>query len=290
MFRLDRLERFALAKMFSLIPAEAASWLFGSRTDVNARGGDIDILVQIDSSPAERLNLSRRLTLAFQEHCDEKIDVVVYPKSELDTAQKAFLGVISRLDLETIVNAPSLDHVALLVRDIESARSVAASWGFPLQNLESFEGEGTTETYVGEPSRGARVLLMEASGPGPYQRALQKRGPGLHHIGVKVLSMAKFLAKLEGTGWFIHPKSVRAIQNGGTIYLARPGAPLLIEVSEAQPQTPAVLAPVVERIQVHVDSEATTKLSTLNIPELSWSANEETGLVINGHRVSLAAL
>jgi hypothetical protein len=76
MFRLDRLERFALSKVFPLIPSQATSWLFGSCTDIDGHGGDIDILIQHDASPQERFDLSHRLTVAFQEHCDEKIEFV----------------------------------------------------------------------------------------------------------------------------------------------------------------------------------------------------------------------
>jgi hypothetical protein len=44
------------------------------------RGGDIDILIQADISSSEQIELSQKLTLEFQSHCEEKIDVVVYPK------------------------------------------------------------------------------------------------------------------------------------------------------------------------------------------------------------------
>jgi hypothetical protein len=284
MFRLDRLERFALAKIFPLIPSQAMSWLFGSRTDVSGRGGDIDILIQIDASPQERFELSHRLTLAFQEHCDEEIDFVVVPKSndflQTEPAQEAFLrSIVKPIDLEKVVNTPLLDHVALLVRSLENSRVASASLGFAVQEIQSFPE--TIETYIGEAARSSRLLLMQASGPGSYQRALEKRGPGVHHLGVVVPSMKKFLSGIKGTGWFIHPVSAFKIESGGDVYLARPGAPLL-EVSEAEPCKPALLAPVVERVHIRVSPEVAANLSCLGIPELAWTTTEESAIQVGG--------
>jgi len=290
MFRLDRLERFSLTKTFSLIPKEACSFLFGSRTDLKARGGDIDILLQIDLPEAKRFELSQQLTLAFQEHCEEKIDFVVFPKTNLDASQVAFLQTLKLIPLERVIQAPLLDHVAILVRDLNHARSAVLPWGFPVQNPSFFEGEGTTEVYAGEPYRGSRVLLMAATAPGPYQEALERRGPGLHHLGIRVPSMEHFLASIQGTGWYLHPISVSAIQKGGAVYLARPGAPLLIEVEEAEIQKPALLAPVVERVRVQVSSQSAEKLSCLDIPELYWSLNEATALLIGSKWISVDEL
>lgn len=286
MFRLDRLERFALAKIFPLIPTQATSWLFGSRTDVNARGGDIDILIQYDASPQDRFDLSRRLTVAFQEHCDEKIDFVVMPQINPEPEQEAFLRSIGKpIKLEAVVNTPLLDHVALLVRNLESSRAASASLGFAVQEIQSFPE--TIESYIGESSRSSRLLLMQASGPGSYQRALEKRGPGVHHFGVVVPSMKKFLSQLKGTGWFIHPVSALKIETGGDVYLARPGAPLL-EVSEAEPHKPALLAAVVERVRVHVSPDVAANLSCLGIPELAWTTSDESAIQVGGkwHQVS----
>ena len=102
--------------------------------------------------------------------------------------------------------------------------------------------------------------------------------------------MEHFLASLQGSGWHLHPVSVSANQKGGVIYLASPGAPLLIEVEEAEIQKPALLAPVVERVRVQVTSQIAEKLSCLDIPELLWSPNEATALLIGGKWISVNGL
>jgi hypothetical protein len=102
--------------------------------------------------------------------------------------------------------------------------------------------------------------------------------------------MEHFLASIQGTGWLIHPKSVCAIQKGGTVYLARPGAPLLIEVRQSELEKPALLAPVVERVRVQISSETAAKLSCLDIPELLWDTNHATALFVGGKWISVSEL
>lgn len=114
---------------------------------------------------------------------------------------------------------PALDHVALLVAHLDPARGEA----------QVFPGEGTRELYVGQ------LLLIEAIAPGPYQRALERRGPGLHHVAIAVDQLEPYIASLAGTGWYLLPQSLATIAQSRTAWLARPGA-CLIEVMEGPPR------------------------------------------------------
>ncbi len=91
--RLDEQEKKAL---FKAIQGVASVHLFGSRTDDNARGGDIDILVY-SREPA--FELSRRIARDFFLECEEKIDVLVVNPNKITAAQQAF---ISSLNLRRI--------------------------------------------------------------------------------------------------------------------------------------------------------------------------------------------
>ena len=62
--------------------ASARLWIFGSRVDDRARGGDYDLLVQTDDADATRL-VDARLGFLAELHAtpafeDEKLDVVLY--------------------------------------------------------------------------------------------------------------------------------------------------------------------------------------------------------------------
>ncbi|NBW81610.1 hypothetical protein EBR21_07635 [bacterium] len=282
MFRLDRLERFALFQMYAKLPKHCDSWLFGSRIHPESKGGDIDILVQADLSATEQIELSQKLTLEFQSHCEEKIDVVVCPKTKLTPEQSEFIRAINRTPLDSVVNAPLLDHVAVLVSDLDECRRAIRDWGFFLQAEQNFEVEGTRECYVGESERPSRVLLLQAVKDGPYQRTFQKRGAGLHHLGITVFSLAEFLQKLDGTGWQIHPATPPNGRAEGPVYLFGKKVPLILEVSQRPPLKPSILAPVVQRVRVRISHELLNTISCMNIHELTWSADEETSIMVSG--------
>lgn len=76
------------------------------------------------------------------------------------------------------------------------------------------------------------LLLMEPIKPGAYQRVLEKRGPGLHHLAIDVLHLEQYIESLAGSGWLLHPVSIKTMKQSQTAYLARPGFPGLIEVQE----------------------------------------------------------
>lgn len=125
-----------------------------------------------------------------------------------------------------------LNHIALLVSNIESFLKVNS---LPLdltESIEEFPSEGTRELYIGANEQLGRLLIMQAIGDGPYKDALNKRGVGLHHIAIDVPKVDDFVGELAGTGWFLHPRSLWFYDDRKQVFLARPGVPLLVEVQE----------------------------------------------------------
>jgi len=66
--------------------------LFGSRTDGDARGGDIDILIY-SREPA--FALSRRIARDFFLECEEKIDVLVVNLDAITAEQQVLINSLN---------------------------------------------------------------------------------------------------------------------------------------------------------------------------------------------------
>ena len=122
-----------------------------------------------------------------------------------------------------------LDHIALLVSELEPVLERLSELGLPADEIETFPGEGTREVYLGDPERPARLLLLQPISPGPYARALAKRGPGLHHVALRVADLDVFASQIPG--WLLHPHSLESRAAASTLWLARPGVGTLLEVT-----------------------------------------------------------
>ena len=75
--RITEEERSEIIRAISRQDPHAVVYLFGSRVDNNARGGDLDLLVLF-----EKIGITERLDILAELHeglGEQKIDLVVYP-------------------------------------------------------------------------------------------------------------------------------------------------------------------------------------------------------------------
>ena len=121
-----------------------------------------------------------------------------------------------------------LDHVAILTTEIERFRALNGL--VSEQPIEVFSDTGSREQYIDGESVGGRLLVMQAHGPGAYQRALEKRGPGLHHVGVATSDLAGALEQWSARGWRVHPESARVMLPESGAFLFQKGVPMLVEL------------------------------------------------------------
>ncbi len=139
-----------------------------------------------------------------------------------------------------------LNHVALVVEKIET-EVAALDVAVALHGaIEHFPREGTRELYVGDDSLSGRLLLIQPVSAGPYQRALQLRGAGLHHLAIDVPDLDRFLHAIPDDGWQLHPHSFETLSRMRVAWLKRSGHPL-IEVQEAS--CPPPTGGFIERVE-----------------------------------------
>ena len=173
-----------------------------------------------------------------------------------------------------------LDHVALLVTDLARASDAVRALGLEVEAAQDFPGEGTREAYVGPPDASARLLLMQPLGAGPYLRALERRGPGLHHVALATSDPRAFAE--AATGWLLHPRSLRSWEKSRTLWLARPGVGALVEVTEER-DPPARGPAVVEGVEVA--GAAPALLAALGVAGLAPSPDGSGWVTLAGRRV-----
>ena len=181
--------------------------------------------------------------------------------------------------------------MALLTASVRASADHLAKLECPIGPEEDFPGEGTKEIYVGNVNeeRGL-LLLMEPTREGSYQKALRKRGPGLHHIAIDVPKLKEFIIALSGTGWFLLPKSIHTIESQKTAWLARPGFPALIELQERQVMAQRSRS-FIGKLEIPGLAQYATLLTPFSIAELVPSSDIEFWLSLSGEKKeSIAAI
>lgn len=184
-----------------------------------------------------------------------------------------------------MVSRPS--HVALLVRSVDKTADFLRGFGFHIEPTEEWDGEGTKEIYV-EKDHFNSLLLMEPIKPGAYQRAMEKRGPGLHHLAIDVPKLEEFLLSIAGSGWLLHPRSIETISRVRTAYLSRPGFPSLIEVQEKSDFKETT--PFVTRLELSFDSSMARLVTAIGLQEIVVPATEAPSITLGQQKILLSSL
>lgn len=129
----------------------------------------------------------------------------------------------------------TLDHVAIAVESLEAAIPLyAALVGRAPSGRERVESEGVEVAFFDVGA--ARLELLEPIGPDtPVGRFLSRRGPGLHHITLRVPDLVPTLARCRAEGAETVGASPRRGASGRPVAFLDPRTTggLLIELVEA---------------------------------------------------------
>ena len=115
-----------------------------------------------------------------------------------------------------------VDHIGIATRSIEEALGFwRDALGLEVKHTETVEGQGVHVAMLplGEP----RVELLEPTGPDtPVAKFLEKRGPGIHHVAVRVADIRAALARLKAGGARLIDEEPRAGAGGCLVAFVHP--------------------------------------------------------------------
>lgn len=92
--RLNQNQIEALESSINKLCKEA--YIFGSRTDLTKRGGDIDLLVLSKDEP---YLLSKKIKRNYLKLIEDKIDVIVFDLDKINKLQRSFLKSINKVKI-----------------------------------------------------------------------------------------------------------------------------------------------------------------------------------------------
>jgi methylmalonyl-CoA/ethylmalonyl-CoA epimerase len=117
-----------------------------------------------------------------------------------------------------------IDHIGIATRGIEESLGFwRDALGLEVQHTETVEEQGVRVAMlpVGEP----RVELLEPTGPEtPVGKFLEKRGPGIHHVAVRVADIRAALARLKAEGARLIDEEPRVGAGGCLVAFVHPAA------------------------------------------------------------------
>jgi methylmalonyl-CoA epimerase len=117
-----------------------------------------------------------------------------------------------------------IDHVGIAVEDLEAAvEHYRRTLGLEPAHRERVESQGVDEVLF--PVGGSFVQLLGALGPEtPVGRFLERRGPGVHHVGYRVDDVAVELERLRAEGVRLVDEAPRPGSRGTLVAFVHPSA------------------------------------------------------------------
>jgi methylmalonyl-CoA/ethylmalonyl-CoA epimerase len=136
-----------------------------------------------------------------------------------------------------------IDHVGIAVADLEEeVERYRRTFGFEPIHRERMQDQGVEEVLfaVGE----SYVQLLGALGSDtPVGRFLDRRGPGVHHLGYRVTNVTDALRRLRAEGVALIDETPRAGSRGTTIAFVHPNSMGGVLVELVQEPSPTAAPP-----------------------------------------------
>ena len=129
-----------------------------------------------------------------------------------------------------------VDHIGIATREIDSALSLwRDALGLEVDSTEEVTEQGVRVTMlsVGE----SHIELLEPlSSDSPVGKFLDKRGPGIHHVAIRVNDIKAALSRLKAKGTRLIDETPRIGAGGCLVAFVHPGSVDGVLLELVQPQ------------------------------------------------------
>ena len=131
-----------------------------------------------------------------------------------------------------------LDHIGIAVESIDDGLDIYEALGLEAEAIEVVPEQGVRVAFL--PVGDSRLELLEPTGPdSPIARHLERRGPGLHHICLRVPDIRAAMATLAEQGRTLLSEEPQPGANGCLVCFVHPKSTggVLLELSQrAEPK------------------------------------------------------
>ncbi len=115
-----------------------------------------------------------------------------------------------------------IDHIGIATSNLEeSVRRWSALLGTEPEGTQDVPSERVRVAFFGA-SPGRIELLETTADDSPIARFIERRGPGIHHICVRVPDLEQALVRAESAGLRIIPPRIRSGAGGHSVAFVDP--------------------------------------------------------------------
>jgi methylmalonyl-CoA epimerase len=144
-----------------------------------------------------------------------------------------------------------LDHIGIAVSDLPAALAFYRdALGLEVEAPEEVPSQRVRAHFI--PVGGSSLELLQATAAdSPIAKYIEKRGPGLHHITLRVDDVRQAVDQLKSRGVRMIDETPRPGAEGSTIAFVHPSAThgVLVELKQSSARARPVAVPTVSRVQ-----------------------------------------
>lgn len=130
-----------------------------------------------------------------------------------------------------------IDHIGIAVTSLSEAKAFYEALGLACGGEEEVPDQKVRVAFF--PAHDSRIELLESTDPeGPIGKFVAKKGPGLHHLCLRVPDIRQAMADLKAGGYVLIDQEPKTGAGGHLVAFVHPKSTsgVLLELSEKVPE------------------------------------------------------